>query len=69
MTKDLIKCLFKGVICTYIGSWILIYGIEKAYQMKQFDHLLLKIVDETTPKEIAFNKPENEVRQYGQQKM
>lgn len=69
VTKDLVRCLFKGFCATYIGTWIILQGIQKAYMAKQADHILVKIVEEVQPKEIAFSKPENEVQPHGHQKM
>ena len=69
VTKDFIKSLYKGFVPTYIGTWILLYGIQIAYQAKQANSILLKIVEETQKTEIAFQKPEKEVKPYGVDKV
>jgi hypothetical protein len=42
-TKDVLKNLFKGFVPTFIGTWILIKGIQVAYQAKLANYVLLNI--------------------------
>jgi hypothetical protein len=43
LTKDLVKSLFKGFVSIYVGTRILIYSMDLAYQARQSVQLIIQI--------------------------